>query len=84
MTQKKKTTFVLDTFLLKEAKGIINQKGYKSLNNFVEEAIKRAILEEKTKQRLKEIEEAATDSLFLKDIEETMSAFSLLDIESLK
>jgi len=82
MLTKQKTTLRLNSALMQDLEKTIKFLNC-SINTFVERAIKEAILKETKRRKLAEIEEAAKDPLFLKDIEETMTAFSLLDAESL-
>jgi metal-responsive CopG/Arc/MetJ family transcriptional regulator len=82
MPSKKKATFILGLALLNEARAMAEEHGYRSLNSFVEEALRRAVADEKKKKRKEELLEASRDPLFLQDIEETMSAFASADSET--
>lgn len=80
---KRKATFNIEAMLLEEAKEIAKQN-YKSLNNFIEQAIKKAIYSEQMRIYDEEMKEAAKDPLFLQDIEEVTRDFARLDSESLR
>jgi metal-responsive CopG/Arc/MetJ family transcriptional regulator len=80
---KRKATFNIEAMLLEEAKEIAKQN-YKSLNNFIEQAIKKAIYSEQMRIYDEEMKEAADDPLFLQDIEEVTCDFAKLDSESLR
>jgi len=84
MPDKKKATFILGLSLLNEARTLAAERGYRSLNSFVEDALVRAVADEKKKKRKAELLEASRDPMFLKDIEDTMSAFSFADSEAVK
>ncbi|OQA18320.1 MAG: hypothetical protein BWY64_01555 [bacterium ADurb.Bin363] len=66
---KKRATFNIDEVLLEQAKGIAKEN-YKSLNKFIEQAIKKAIYIEQQRIYEQEMKEAAKDELYLQDINE--------------
>ncbi|MEQ8167790.1 MAG: hypothetical protein ABRQ38_02755 [Candidatus Eremiobacterota bacterium] len=80
---KRKATFNIESILLEEAKEIAKQN-YKSLNSFIEQAIKKAIYSEQMRMYDEEMREASGDPLFLQDIEEVNRDFAKLDSESLR
>ena len=78
---KKKTTFVLDEGIIRQAKEIVEKGTFKSMNAFVETAIKDE-LERIKKERIKAaIKDAAKDPLFLADIREIEKDFEYVDFE---
>ncbi len=78
----KKATFVLDEQMMAEAKEIIERGLFKSMNAFVETAIKDEI-ERIKKERIREaIIEASNDPLFLSDIEEVERDFEYADFDT--
>lgn len=78
---KKKTTFILDEGIIGQAKEIVGKGTFKSMNAFVETAIKDE-LESINRERIKAaIKDAAKDPLFLADIRETEKDFEHVDFE---
>ncbi len=78
---KKKTTFILDDGIIGQAKEIVEKGTFKSMNAFVETAIKDE-LERIKKERIKAaIKDAAKDPLFLADIREIEKDFEYVDFE---
>lgn len=78
----KKATFVLNEQIMAEAKEIIERGLFKSMNAFVETAIKDEI-ERIKKERIREaIIEASSDPLFLSDIEEVERDFEYADFDT--
>lgn len=78
----KKATFVLNEQIMAEAKEIIERGLFKSMNAFVETAIKDEIGRIK-KERIREaIIEASNDPLFLSDIEEVERDFEYADFDT--
>ena len=78
---KKKTTFTLDEGIIGQAKEIVEEGTFKSMNAFVETAIKDE-LERIKKERIKvAIKDAAKDPLFLADIGEIEKDFEHVDFE---
>ena len=75
---KRKATFSIEAILLEEAREIAKQN-YKSLNNFIEQAIKKAIYAEQMRMYEEEMKEAAQDPLFLQDLEEVNRDFVKID-----
>jgi len=80
---KKKATFSIEAILLEQAREIAKEN-YKSLNNFIEYAIRKAIYLEEQLMYEKEMREASADKMFMKDIEEISRDFAKLDSESLE
>ncbi len=77
----KKATFVLDEQIMLKAKDIVNKGFFKSMNAFVETAIKDE-LERIEKEKIKTaIIEASKDPLFLSDIKEIERDFEYVDFE---
>ena len=78
---KKKTTFILDEGIIGQAKEIVEKGTFKSMNAFVETAIKDE-LESIRKECIKAaIKDAAKDPLFLADIREVEKDFEHVDFE---
>ena len=78
----KKATFVLNEQIMAEAKEIIERGLFKSMNAFVETAIKDEI-ERIKKERIREaIIEASNDPLFLSDIDEVEREFEYADFDA--
>ena len=78
---KKKMTFILDEGIIEQAKEIVEKGTVKSMNAFVETAIKDEI-ERIKKERIKAaIKDAAKDPLFLADIREIEKDFEYVDFE---
>lgn len=77
----KKATFVIDESVLTAARSIVETSRAKSLNSFVESAIKDQI-EKIRRQEIKDaIIEAGRDPLFLADIKEAEYDFEFADFE---
>ncbi len=75
----KKATFVLDDQVMAEAKMIVEKGLYKSMNFFIESAIKHEIEKNKRERILAAIVAASKDPLFLSDIEEVEKDFEYAD-----
>ena len=77
----KKATFILDERMMEQAKGVVEKGLFKSMNAFVETAIKDE-LERIEKEKIKRaIVEASKDPLFLSDIREIERDFEYADYE---
>jgi len=77
----KKATFVIDQAILEEAKAIVETKRFKSLNKFVEKAIKDEIERIRKGEVKKAIYEASQDPVFLSDIRDVEYDFEFADFE---
>ncbi len=77
----KKATFVLDERVMAEAKEIVGKGFFKSMNVFVETAVKDKIEKIKKEQIRTAIRAAAQDPLFLADIKEIEEDFEYADFE---
>lgn len=78
---KRKTTFILDEEIIGQAKEIIEDGTFKSMNAFVEAAI-RDELKRIRKERIRvAIRDAAKDPFFLADIREVEKDFEHVDFE---
>lgn len=78
----RKATFVLDDGLLEEAREVVKEGSYKSLNALVQEAVfqlVRTIRREKLRQSFLE---ASQDPLFLADLQEVERDFEFTDEEA--
>lgn len=78
---KKKTTFILDEKIIEQAKEIIEKGTFKSLNAFVETAIKDELVSINKELIKAAIKDAANDPLFLADIREIEKDFQHVDFE---
>ena len=77
----KKATFVIDDKVIEKAKEIVDRGDFKSLNSFVEAAMRDEI-EKLRKEELKRLLlEASNDPLFLADINDVKSDFEHADFE---
>lgn len=77
----KKATFVLDEHIILKAKEVVNKGRFKSMNAFVEAAIKDE-LEKIDKEKIKAaFIEASKDPLFLSDLKEIERDFEYADFE---
>lgn len=77
----KKSTFVLDEQLMTEARQIIDRGFFKSMNSFVEIAIRDEIAKI-NKERIRDaLVEASKDPLFLSDIEDIERDFEYADFD---
>ena len=76
---RKRATFVIDKAVLDEAKHIVKTKMFKSLNFFVELAIRDQIEQIRKKEINKAILEASQDPLFLSDLREVENDFEHVD-----
>lgn len=80
----KKATFILDEQVFAQAKEIVEKGLFKSMNAFVESAMKEE-LEKIKKERIKKaFIEASKDPLFLEDIEEVEKDFQYADFEDIR
>ena len=80
----KKATFILDERMMEQAKGVVEKGLFKSMNAFVETAIKDE-LERIEKEKIKRaIVEASKDPLFLSDIREIERDFGHAAFEALE
>ncbi len=77
----KKATFVIDEQVIAEAKTIVGEGFFKSMNAFVESAIKDEVEKIKKERIRKAIIEASKDPLFLSDIKEIEEDFKYADFE---
>lgn len=77
----KKATFVLNEELMAEAREIIEKGFFKSMNAFVESAMRDEIEKIKKEQIRKALVEASSDPLFLSDIEEIERDFEFADFD---
>ena len=77
----KKATFVINEVVLEEAKAIVETKRFKSLNSFVEKAIKDRIERIRKDEIKKAIHEASQDPIFLSDLRDVEYEFEFADFE---
>lgn len=77
----KKATFVLDETVIAQAKEIVEKGVFKSMNAFVESAIKDEIESIKKDNIRQAIIRASKDPLFLSDIKEVEKDFGYADFD---
>jgi len=77
----KKATFLINEVVLEEAKAIVERKRFKSLNSFVEKAIKDEIERIRREEIKKAILEASQDPKFLSDLRDVENDFEFADFE---
>ncbi|MBI4647174.1 MAG: hypothetical protein HY738_11440 [Bacteroidia bacterium] len=77
----KKATFVLDETVIAQAKEIVEKGVFKSMNAFVESAIKDEIERIKKDNIRQAIIRASKDPLFLSDIKEVEKDFEYADFD---
>jgi Arc/MetJ-type ribon-helix-helix transcriptional regulator len=80
----RKATFVINDDLLLQAKEIVEAGKFKSLNAFIETAVKDELDRIKKEQIRHEIIEASQDPLFLADIQEIEKDFESADFEEVE
>ena len=78
----KKTTIILDDQVFAKAKELVEKGFYKSMNSFIETAIKDQIVINQKMNLKRAIMEASNDPLFLSDIMEVEKDFSHSDFET--
>ncbi len=77
----KKATFILDEKIMEESKEYVAKKRFKSMNAFVEKAIKDEIAKIKKEEIRAALLEASQDPLFLADLKEIEEDFTHADFE---
>lgn len=77
----KKATFVLDESIIEQAKKFVEIGRFKSMNAFVETALRDEIERIRKEQIKKAIIDASNDPLFLSDIREIQKDFEHADFE---
>jgi hypothetical protein len=83
-SRRKKATFALDEAILEDAKKILLNTDYRSLNAFVETAIIEKIKRHHKEEIKRQLLAASQDPLFLEDIAEVQRDFQNADWESLE
>ena len=79
-----KATFILDEEIMEKGRAIVKEKRFKSMNAFVEKAI-RDKLDALDKEEIKKaLLEASKDPLFLSDIQEIEKDFAHANFEKAK
>jgi len=78
---QKKATFAIDQAILEEAKAIVETKRFKSLNSFIEKAMKNEIERVRREEIKKAILEASQDPIFLSDLRDVEHDFEFADFE---
>ncbi len=79
-----KATFILDDEIMKKGRALVREKRFKSMNAFVEKAI-RDKLDALDKEEIKKaLLEASKDPLFLADIKEIERDFAQADFEKVE
>ncbi|MCX5817359.1 MAG: hypothetical protein NTX75_14165 [Proteobacteria bacterium] len=80
----KKVTYVLDEEVVEGVREAVGKGLYKSINSFVENAIKDELDRIKKEEIRKAILEAGNDALFLADIREIKEDFKYPDFEGVE
>ncbi|MCX8103924.1 MAG: ribbon-helix-helix domain-containing protein [Candidatus Bipolaricaulota bacterium] len=81
--KKRKVTLTLPAQLVEEIKALVDQGQAPSQSAFVAEALAWKLQQARHRQHLREeFRAAATDPLFLRDLEETAAAFRSADRET--
>jgi len=80
-TNGEKATFIIDEAVLEEAKTVVETKRFKSLNSFVEKAIKDKIGIIRREEIKKALVEASQDPMFLSDLRDVEYDFQFADFE---
>lgn len=78
-----KVTFVLDEGILEEAREIVKERSYRSLNALVQEAVSQLVRTVHRQKLRQSFLEASKDPLFLADIQEVEQDFEFTDEEVL-
>ncbi|HMF31601.1 MAG TPA: hypothetical protein VKK79_09315, partial [Candidatus Lokiarchaeia archaeon] len=76
--------FILDENLLMQAKEAVEAGLFKSLNTFIETAVKDELARIKKEQIRQAILEASQDPLFLADLQEIEKDFEAVDFEEVE
>jgi len=79
-----KATFILDERIMEQTREYVSKKKFKSLNAFVEKALKDEIAKMKKEEIRAALLEASQDPLFLADLKEIEEAFTYADFEKEK
>lgn len=82
MERKTKITLLVEDRILAEAKRLVGQRRYRSLNACVNEALRVLLAHERHARLAREMEEASRDERFLADIKATMEDFTVADAEA--
>ncbi len=80
----KKATYVLDESILDQVKEVVGKGLYRSMNAFVEAAIKDELEKIKQEELQEAIQEAGQDPLFLADIKDVENDFQYTDLEEIR
>ena len=79
-----KTTFILDEKIMEKGRALVREKRFKSMNAFVEKAIKDELTAIGKEEIKKALLEASKDPLFLADIKEVEKDFAHSDFEKVE
>ena len=79
-----KTTFILDEKIMEKGRSLVREKRFKSMNAFVEKAIKDELTAIGKEEIKKALLEASKDPLFLADIKEVEKDFAHSDFEKVE
>lgn len=80
----KKATYVIDESTLDQVKEVVGKGLYKSMNAFVETAIKDELEKIKQEELQEAILKAGQDPLFLADIKDVENDFQYADFEEIR
>jgi Arc/MetJ-type ribon-helix-helix transcriptional regulator len=76
-----KATFILDEEIMEKGRALVKEKRFKSMNSFVEKAIRDELAALGKEEIRKALLEASKDPLFLADIKEVEKDFAHSDFE---
>ena len=79
-----KATFILDEKIMEQTREYVSKKRVKSLNAFVEKALKEEIAKMKKEEIEAALLEASRDPMFLADLKEIEKDFAHADFEKEK
>jgi len=76
-----KATFILDEEIMEKGRALVKEKRFKSMNAFVEKAVRDELAALGKEEIKKALLEASKDPLFLADIKEVEKNFAHSDFE---
>jgi Arc/MetJ-type ribon-helix-helix transcriptional regulator len=79
-----KATFILDEEIMEKGRTLVREKRFKSMNAFVEKALRDELTALGKEEIKKALVEASKDPLFLADIKEIERDFAHSDFEKVK
>ncbi len=76
-----KATFILDEEIMDKRRALVREKRFKSMNAFVEKAIRDELAALSKEEIKRALLEASKDPLFLADVKEIQKEFAASDFE---